>query len=304
MKYKFKTKRKRKHIITTNESYDIKFNYMILLGKILLLSFIIFIINNPNTYKSKKEVELNEMNYHQTYENEFIKFTSNFSNDTLLSSFLNNISIISEAHSNITTINTHKTKIHICISLNNDHIYIALVAMESALSNLNKEKSIYVYHILCSSDISNKSIEKIKNFMDKYNDNLELIFYNMSNIFIQFKHQRLSQVTYYRLLLPLMIPYKRIIYLDNDILVFKDLLELYQTPFNDNYVLGSLDMTSDSLDYLGIKSDRYINSGILLLNLDKIRKDNKHIEIINMALNHRKLRSHDQLLLIMFFIPI
>ena len=80
----------------------------------------------------------------------------------------------------------------------------------------------------------------------------------MSDTFIHHKKEILTHITYYRLLLPVMIPYDRIIYLDNDILVFKDLTEMYQLSFNDSYVLGNLDMLFNGLDYLGIKSDKYI----------------------------------------------
>ena len=76
-----------------------------------------------------------------------------------------------------------------------------------------------------------------KNFLT-IKDNIELVFYNMSNIFIQFKNQKLSQVANYRLLLPIIIPYERIIYLDNDILVFKDLLEMYQVSFDKTLYLN------------------------------------------------------------------
>ena len=116
----------------------------------------------------------------------------------------------------------------------------------------------------------------------------------MSDTFIHHKKEILTHITYYRLLLPVMIPYDRIIYLDNDILVFKDLTEMYQLSFNDSYVLGNLDMLFNGLDYLGIKSDKYINGGVLLLNLDKIRKDKKHIDIIEMGVNHQNLKNHDQ----------
>ena len=112
----------------------------------------------------------------------------------------------------------------------------------------------------------------------------------MSNIFIQFENQKLSQITYYRLLLPILVPYERIIYLDNDVLVFKDLLELYQTSFNNNYVLGSLDLSFKIHHHLCQNSDRYINAGILLLNLDKIKinicinLNNAHIYIALVAM--------------------
>ena len=121
-----------------------------------------------------------------------------------------------------------------------------------------------------------------------------MIFYNMGDTFIKFKNQKFSQVTYYRLLSPIFIPLKRIIYLDSDTLIFHDLYEMFQLPFKDNYVLGFLDIFSGAVDYLGLKSEKYINAGIILMNLEKIRKDRKHYELLYMALNHKNLKHHDQ----------
>ena len=39
----------------------------------------------------------------------------------------------------------------------------------------------------------------------------------------------------------------------------------------------------ESVDYLGLKSNIYINSGITLFNLKKLRKDNKAFEFLNLT---------------------
>ena len=116
----------------------------------------------------------------------------------------------------------------------------------------------------------------------------------MGDAFKKFKHQKYTQVTYYRLISPIFIPLDRIIYLDSDILIFKDLYEMYQTSFQNNYVLGFLDIFSEGVDYLGLKSEKYINAGVILLNLKEIRRDKKHYELLYMALNHKKLKHQDQ----------
>ena len=41
-------------------------------------------------------------------------------------------------------------------------------------------------------------------------------------------------------------------------------------------------------------SDKYINDWVLLLNLEKIRQDNKHYELLYMATYHKKLKHQDQ----------
>ena len=42
------------------------------------------------------------------------------------------------------------------------------------------------------------------------------------------------------------------IYLDSDALVFKDLLEMYNLPFNDNYILG---YPSHDIKYINLLID-------------------------------------------------
>ena len=180
------------------------------------------------------------------------------------------------------------------VNLNDKYIYPLIVSIFSALINSNKNDTTLIYHILCPKNLHKKSIYKLKSLLLMFPFNLEMVFYNMGKAFIKYKYQRISQVTYYRLISPIFIPLDRIIYLDSDVLIFKDLYEMYHTPFKNNYVLGFLDILSGGIDYLGIQSEKYINAGVLLMNLEKIRNDNKHYELLYMAQNHRQLKHQDQ----------
>ena len=215
-----------------------------------------------------------------------------YSKDSFLNSFLKEISIISYDYTN--RLNNYNSKIHIMVNLNNKYIYPLIISINSALINSNKNKTTLIYHILCSKDLKKKYINKIKSLLYAFPNNLEMIFYNMGDAFKKFKNQKYSQVTYYRLISPIFIPLERIIYLDSDVIIFKDLYEMYQLPFKNNYVLGFLDFLSGALDYLGLISEKYINAGIILLNLEKLRKDNKHYELLYFALNHKNLKHQDQ----------
>ena len=138
--------------------------------------------------------------------------------------------------------------------------------------------------------------------MNDFSSNLEMIFYDMGKNFMDKIDPRLSQSTYYRILTPLFIDVERIIYLDGDTLAFKDLKDMYQTEFNDNYVLGFLDFITHGMDYLGIKSEKYINAGVTLFNLEKIRKDNKMTDLI-IFLKNVYLANEDQTLVNYVFYP-
>ena len=139
--------------------------------------------------------------------------------------------------------------------------------------------------------------------MIKYSSNLEMIFYNMGNNFNNRNNAMYSQTTYYRLLLPIILDIDRILYLDGDTLIYKDLDEMYHIDFNDNYVLGVLDYFSYGIDYLGINSKIYINAGVILLNLDKIRKNKKIYDLIKILNSNMFLHAHDQTLINYVFYP-
>ena len=179
--------------------------------------------------------------------------------------------------------------------MNNQYIYPSLVAINSILKNSIKNRTTIVLHILCPEDLRRGNINKLKSFLFIYPTNLEIIFYNMGNLFNEYKRNRFSEVTFYRLLAPIFIPLQKVIYLDCDILVFEDLEEMFNLPFNNNYLLGILDILSNGIDYLGLISEKYINAGVLLLNLDLIRKDHKYYELLKMyKYYHNKLKNNDQ----------
>jgi len=109
-----------------------------------------------------------------------------------------------------------------------------------------------------------------------------------------------SIAAYYRLLIPELLPqsFKKVIYLDCDLIVNADLKRLWNLDVQENYLLAAVDtffpsITSGILNSktLGIPSTyKYFNSGVLVLNLEKWRADrvgertiqyiNKHPEYI------------------------
>ena len=221
-----------------------------------------------------------------------------YKQEPILNPILEQISILSHIHSeNDKILKENKTNIQISMAFNNKYLYPILVAMESVLSNNNKDKAFITYHLLCSADVTELTLSKIKSLMNRYSSNLEIIFYGMGQNFIHLYNKRFSQCTFYRLALPIICSEDKIIYLDADTLAFKDLSEMFQLDFNDNYILGMLDYFYFGVDYLGIKSEKYINAGVILLNLEKIRKDKIYYKIFNMTNSNIKLENNDQTVL-------
>ena len=221
------------------------------------------------------------------------------------SSIFNKINIIIYIRNcKVNKLKKDKTNINIVVSLNSQYAYVLLVSMSSVLVNCDKDKSFITYHLLCAPDVTSNNISHLKSFMDDYNNNLEMIFYNMTNLAETRKNCYLSTAAFFRLYSPLFINSDRIIYLDGDTLTFDDLSEMYNFNLRDNYLLGFFDIISNELDYLGVYSQRYINSGVLLFNLKKVREDNMINKIID-SINNETLILHknDQTLLNYLFYP-
>ena len=93
-----------------------------------------------------------------------------------------------------------------------------------------------------------------------------------------------TKAIYYRLLLPsLLTNIDKLIYLDCDVVVNSSLSSLINTEMNNNLCMGVIDVLNiENQNRLHI--DKYVNSGVLLIDLKKWRKYNiekKFIEYIN-----------------------
>ena len=187
--------------------------------------------------------------------------------------------------------------IPISMSLDDGYIYPTLVAITSIMENSNLMKK-YLFYILHSPDFKNENQIKLKHLEKKYNGCI-IFLINMSNNF-QFINATVSKEitlpSYYRLTLPDLLPnVKKIIYLDGDTLSLTDLQELYDIDMNDYYYKGFLDISSDGVDEFTLENDHVICAGVLLINLEELRKDNMINKMYEfMIKNNKKLIQHDQ----------
>lgn len=91
---------------------------------------------------------------------------------------------------------------------------------------------------------------------------------------------RYPKQIYYRLAAPLLLPKEldRILYLDVDLTVINSLQELYSMDFEENYYIASSHvkefLTKVNQIRLGVEEDvPYINTGVMMLNLQALRED-------------------------------
>ena len=167
--------------------------------------------------------------------------------------------------------------VNICMITDDNYIMPTSVAICSMTANKGPED--YVFYII-TSNLSEESEKKFKSFerdgvtVNIVREDAEKRFNGLHS----FRKDSICVASLSALLkfiiADLFPQLDRILYLDGDLIVEDDLLELYNTPLGDNYAAAVLDISK-----LYWKSDfnscveNYFNSGVMLLNLKKMRED-------------------------------
>ena len=167
-------------------------------------------------------------------------------------------------------------KIHIAINMDNRYIYSCIVFLTSLLDNRAKS-TYYVIHILTNGKLSIDSKNKIINTTETFGKkNSEVIFYDLGDDFKGATISFFATSVYYRISLPSVLSkIDKVIYSDIDVVNFKDLTEMYNIKFEkDKYICGVLEGINlkKDVENLGIQTDKYINAGILLMDLKTMRE--------------------------------
>lgn len=167
-------------------------------------------------------------------------------------------------------------RINIAFGMTGSWLKYTAVTICSILSNASK-KDDYYFYIMC--DWQGMNVSSVQNYFDA----LDLIkpaeykFLKMNNSdFEGAIHDWLGVSASYRLKLPSMSDEEKILYLDSDVIVLKDISELYSADIADYYIAAVEDKLSGKMQArLNLEHDKsYINSGVMLMNLAKFREAN------------------------------
>lgn len=187
----------------------------------------------------------------------------------------------------------------IAFAFDNNLILPACVCISSLMMNAKKD-TFYDIFILHSAHVSLKKegLEKLL----KYYKNCRIQYRQVDNTFDSaFEIRGITSATYYRLLIPELIPeYDKIIYADVDIIFRMDLSSLYNSDLGDNYIAATLELgmnlTEDGKRYINSMKElslgKYIQAGFIILN-SKVLKDENIVSEFKKWSN-KKLKFQDQ----------
>lgn len=166
---------------------------------------------------------------------------------------------------------------HICMISDDGYVMPTCVALQSLVST--KKEGIYHIHIIASS-LSEAAENQFKQFagvdviVDIIRENAEERFKGF-HIFEEGAICVASISALLKFLIPEMFPeIDKILYLDGDLIVKKDINEIYNEDLEGYYAAAVVDSGSIYYKHEYVKRvANYFNSGVMLLNLKKLREE-------------------------------
>ena len=159
------------------------------------------------------------------------------------------------------------------------------VALNSAIKNSDPQRNynaIVLYQDLGADNISRLQSLQTENFkieLMPIRANMEALDDRMSN---RLRCDYFTLTIYFRLFIPSMFPqYDKGIYIDSDVVLTDDIAKLFDIDIGENYIGACNDLSIADIPPLvaytekavGVNAKEYINSGVLLMNLKKMRDD-------------------------------
>lgn len=169
-----------------------------------------------------------------------------------------------------------------------DHNFIVPTSV-AILSMLKCSTSDFDIFVLQTPEVTEEDRKNLEDSIRGFNSRIQFI--TIGNEFSQsFEVRGITKISYYRLLIPWLIPnYDWILYLDGDIIVKRDLKGIFNYVTDSDKLVYGVRTTGTVLDpdfsqhilSLGLDNTQYINGGVLLFNCTLMRKQNLKEQFLN-----------------------
>lgn len=188
----------------------------------------------------------------------------------------------------------NKVTIPIFYAIDDGYAKFVAVSIKSLIMNANNN---YNYDInVIYENLSEENAKKLKSLetdnvkiiLTEMNQNLSMITDKLGN---RLREYTFTLTIFFRLFIPVMFPnYDKCIYIDADTVIPGDISRLYNEDLGNNYLGCIVDKSTIDNEILasyfeevvGIPRDKYINSGVLLMNSKKLRElkiDEKFLDL-------------------------
>ena len=183
------------------------------------------------------------------------------------------------------------------IVLSSDDSYAKYMSVTMASILYNKKASDYIHFYILDGGIAEEKKIKIHNMSSQF---CKITFINVpedkfKNLSLNiYDNNHITIAAYFRLLIPSLINVDKCIYLDCDIICRSTISDLWNIDIDKNIAGAVIDIDNDK-HASRLHLNKYFNSGVLLINLKKMREENIQDLFFNFIKNeHKRIVMHDQ----------
>ena len=189
-----------------------------------------------------------------------------------------------------------KNVIPIFYTIDENYAPFFSVSLDSLIDHVS-DNNVYHINVICEG-LKEETIEILKN---QETDNVKITITDIEDKITPIREKLSKQASkthfpisvYFRMFIPLLYPeYDKGIYIDSDTILNDDIAKLYAYDLKDNLLGGIFDSSIIDIpifsEYIekadGVSRYDYINSGVLLINLKKMRDinfDNHFLYLLN-----------------------
>lgn len=185
-------------------------------------------------------------------------------------------------------------EIPIFFTIDDGYAPFLAVALNSAIKNSSPDrcyKAIVLHQGLNETNTQKLKALETDNFkieLTPMKANFDTLDDRMSN---RLRCDYFTLTIYFRLFIPAMFPqYDKGIYIDSDVVLTDDIAKLYDTDMGDNFIGACNDLSIADIpplvayteNAIGVKKQEYVNSGVLLMNLKKMREHDLEGHFLNL----------------------
>jgi len=195
---------------------------------------------------------------------------------------------------------------NILVTLNDKYIRPLFIMLDSLYAHRPGQVDLYLFY----SNVSSENREALREYLEEHDGRFFPVFVDGTGFQDAPVLGYFPREMYYRFLCGKLLPEteKRVLYMDPDILVRGSILPLYEMDFQGKTLVGIPDyavnhMLSEKKAAIGLPmSYDYINSGVLLFNLEKMRTEFSLDRFIGLLDEYRERASYpDQDVMNLYF---
>lgn len=171
---------------------------------------------------------------------------------------------------------------NILLTLNTNYLKQMIILMKSLIDHNDDKINCYII----SNDLNYNDLIP---FTDHFQQRVFFSIIRIDDSFLKDAptSKRYPKAIYYRIFASHFLPnhLDRVLYLDPDIIINGNLKELYEMKFGENYFIGSTTIKKFLTKFNEIKNNApkgapYLNTGVLLMNLELLRKEQSIPEVL------------------------